>query len=76
MPTILIVEDQRDLAAGLKDNCEYEGYEALNAFDGDEGLRVALERRPDLILLDICSPSGTASTSAARSAPPGSGRRC
>jgi two-component system alkaline phosphatase synthesis response regulator PhoP len=56
MPTILIVEDQRDLAAGLKDNCEYEGYEALTAFDGDEGLRVALERRPDLILLDIMLP--------------------
>jgi DNA-binding response OmpR family regulator len=56
MPTILIVEDQPDLAAGLKDNCEYEGYEALTAADGDEGLRIALERRPDLILLDIMLP--------------------
>jgi CheY-like chemotaxis protein len=33
MPTILIVEDQPDLAAGLKDNCEYDGYGALTAAD-------------------------------------------
>lgn len=56
MSTILIVEDQPDLAAGLRDNCEYEGYETLTALDGEEGLRIALERRPDLILLDIMLP--------------------
>ena len=56
MPVILIVEDQPDLAAGLKDNCEYEGYETLVATDGEQGLRAALDRKPDLILLDVMLP--------------------
>lgn len=56
MATILIIEDQPDLALGLRDNCEYEGYETLVSADGDQGLDVAFDRRPDLILLDIMLP--------------------
>lgn len=56
MPRILIIEDEPDLALGLRDNCEYEGYEVLIARDGEEGLRRALEERPELILLDVMLP--------------------
>ena len=41
---------------GLKDNFEYEGYRVATAADGEEGLRAALEDRPDLIVLDLMLP--------------------
>ena len=44
------------MTLGLKDNCEYEGYEVSVARDGEEGLRRALEERPELILLDVMLP--------------------
>jgi len=53
---ILIVEDERELAAGLQDNFEYEGYEVAIAQDGEEGLNRALTGSPDLILLDVMLP--------------------
>ncbi|MBN2087967.1 response regulator transcription factor [candidate division KSB1 bacterium] len=56
MPRILIIEDEPDMAAGLKDNFEFEGYEAVIANDGESGLALALSRSPDLILLDIMLP--------------------
>ena len=54
--TILIVEDEPALLRGLKDNFTYAGYTVLTASDGRAGLDLALERRPDLILLDIMLP--------------------
>ena len=56
MPRILIIEDEPDLALGLRNNLEYEGCEVLTALDGEEGLRLACQERPDLILLDIMLP--------------------
>lgn len=56
MQRILIIEDEPDMALGLKDNCEYEGYEVLIASDGEEGIRLALTQRPALILLDVMLP--------------------
>jgi two-component system alkaline phosphatase synthesis response regulator PhoP len=56
LPRILIIEDEPGMALGLRDNCEYEGYEVSVACDGEEGLRRALEERPDLILLDVMLP--------------------
>ena len=56
MPKILIIEDEPDMALGLRDNCEYEGYEVSVARDGEEGLSRALAERPDLILLDVMLP--------------------
>jgi len=53
---ILIIEDEVDLVKGLKLNLADEGYEIDLAYDGVEGLRKALEDRPDLIVLDIMLP--------------------
>ena len=57
MPRILIIEDEPDLALGLRNNLEYEGCEVITARDGEEGARLACQERPDLILLDIMLPS-------------------
>jgi two-component system alkaline phosphatase synthesis response regulator PhoP len=56
MATILIVEDEPDMASGLRDNLEFEGYAVRIARDGDEGLALASELGPDLILLDLMLP--------------------
>jgi DNA-binding response OmpR family regulator len=53
---ILIVEDEPDLARGLEINLRQEGYDVLKARTGDEGLKLALEQQPDLILLDVMLP--------------------
>ena len=54
--TILIVEDEEDLAQALKIKLEEVGFDTLIAYDGESGLRVALDRHPDLVLLDILLP--------------------
>jgi len=54
--TILIVEDEADLARGLEINLRREGYEVLKAGTGDHGLHLALNENPDLILLDVMLP--------------------
>jgi len=56
METILIIEDDPAMLRGLKDNFEFKGYNVLAAADGEEGLNVALDKKPDLILLDIMLP--------------------
>ena len=53
---ILVVEDEPAILAGIKDNLELEEYEVLTACDGQEGLKLALESDPDLILLDLMMP--------------------
>lgn len=53
---ILIIEDEEDLVKGLKLNLADEGYEVDWAYDGEDGLRKALEEAPDLIILDIMLP--------------------
>ena len=56
METILIIEDDAVMLRGLKDNFEFKGYGVLTAADGEEGLNAALNKKPDLILLDIMLP--------------------
>ena len=56
MAQILIIEDEIEMAQGLKDNLEYEGFQVSLAHDGETGLELALEESPDLILLDIMLP--------------------
>lgn len=53
---ILIVEDNQDLAFGLKTNLEVQGYEVALAADGPTGLRIAKEDSPALIILDLMLP--------------------
>lgn len=55
--TILVVEDEVSIATLLKYNLERVGYEVLLAHDGKEGLDMALEHLPDLILLDLMLPT-------------------
>ena len=54
--TILIVDDEQPIVEILMYNLEREGYNTLQAYDGLEGLNLALEKKPDLILLDIMLP--------------------
>lgn len=56
MKTILIIEDDISILRGLKDNLEYEEYMVISETDGKKGLKVALEKKIDLILLDIMLP--------------------
>ena len=56
MARILIAEDEPDMALGLRDNLGYEGYEVIEAADGELALEKARNDRPDLILLDIMMP--------------------
>jgi DNA-binding response OmpR family regulator len=56
METVLIIEDDSTMLRGLKDNFEFKGYKVFTASDGEEGLNAALDKRPDLILLDIMLP--------------------
>jgi DNA-binding response OmpR family regulator len=56
MSKILIVEDEPNMVAGLRDNFEFEGYEVITANDGLSGLNRALHESPDLIILDVMMP--------------------
>lgn len=56
MTKILIIEDEPNMVLGLKDSCEYEGYEVAVARDGKEGLEKASTEKPDIILLDLMLP--------------------
>jgi two-component system cell cycle response regulator DivK len=54
--TILIVEDNEKNRRLIKDVLEYHGYLVIEAPNGAEGARLAIERKPDLILMDIQMP--------------------
>jgi DNA-binding response OmpR family regulator len=53
---VLIVEDNADLAFGLRNNLEIEGYEVRVAEDGPAGVTSAREWHPDLVILDLMLP--------------------
>jgi len=53
---VLVVEDEKGLAAGLKRGLEAEGFAVDNAMNGTDGLSVARERPYDAIVLDIMLP--------------------
>ena len=56
MARILIVEDEPNMVAGLRDNFEFEGYQVITAPDGVTGLERALTESPDLVILDVMMP--------------------
>jgi DNA-binding response OmpR family regulator len=53
---ILVIEDDPAIRLGLKKSLGFEGYQVLEAEDGERGLELVFERRPDLIVLDIMLP--------------------
>ena len=53
---ILVVEDDRFLRRACEVSLRQRGFAMLSAADGEEGLRLALAERPDLILLDLLMP--------------------
>ena len=53
---VLIVEDDSSLLFGLKKTLQFEGYEVLTASDGEAGLGLAVDERPDIIILDVMLP--------------------
>jgi two-component system alkaline phosphatase synthesis response regulator PhoP len=53
---ILVVEDDLSILTGVSMNLRYEGYEVLQAQDGERGLEIAVAESPDLIVLDIMMP--------------------
>lgn len=57
--TILIVEDDASLMLGLEENLTVAGYRVLTAVTGTDGLKLALDRKPDLVLLDVMLPGLT-----------------
>ena len=56
MSTILIVEDNEKNMKLVRDILRHKGYATIEAVTGGEGVRLASERRPDLILMDIQLP--------------------
>ena len=55
-PRVLLVEDNEELAAGIRHNLELEGYEVLWESDGSSGLETARRADPDLLILDVMLP--------------------
>ena len=53
---ILIVEDEPGILLSLKDELESEGYNVMEADNGEIGLALAKQKKPDLIILDIMLP--------------------
>ena len=53
---VLVVEDDASIMLGLRINLEAEGYVVLSAEDGERGLALAREERPDVIILDVMLP--------------------
>jgi CheY-like chemotaxis protein len=56
MKRVLIVEDQADIRKLIRMTLEFEPYEIHEAANGTDGLRLATEVQPDLILLDVMMP--------------------
>jgi two-component system, OmpR family, alkaline phosphatase synthesis response regulator PhoP len=56
MSRILLIEDNPDLAFGVRNNLEIEGYQVEVALDGRVGLERAREKRFDLLILDLMLP--------------------
>ena len=54
--TVLIVEDEKNIVDILRFNLQREGYQTLEAYDGEDGLEKARTQDPDLILLDVMLP--------------------
>lgn len=54
--TILVVDDEKDLLDLIEYNLKKEGFDVLKAENGEEGIKIAKEHKPDLVLMDIMMP--------------------
>lgn len=54
--TVLVVDDEKPIVDILVYNLQKEGYNTIEANDGEEAVRLVMEKKPDLVLLDIMIP--------------------
>jgi two-component system alkaline phosphatase synthesis response regulator PhoP len=57
LETILVIEDDPAISLGLQKNLKYEGYDVITATRGEQGLELAIDKKPDLIILDVMLPT-------------------
>lgn len=53
---VLVADDDPDVLLLYRVNLQFEGYEVIEAIDGEEAIRTALKEKPALILLDVMMP--------------------
>jgi two-component system, OmpR family, alkaline phosphatase synthesis response regulator PhoP len=56
-PTVLVADDDNDLVNYIKISLEHAGFDVLTTDDGEEALKLALERKPDVAVLDVRMPT-------------------
>jgi DNA-binding response OmpR family regulator len=56
MSNVLVVEDDPAILRGLTDNLRFERYDVLTAVDGEAGYRLVVEKKPDIVILDLMLP--------------------
>ncbi len=61
-PTILIVDDERDMRIYLRTLLRKAGYAVLEASDGVQGVQLAVEHHPDLVVMDLVMPRRSGAT--------------
>ena len=54
--TVLVADDDHDLLGYIKFRLEHAGFEVVTAADGEEALKLAVERQPNLAVLDVRMP--------------------
>lgn len=59
VPTVLVIDDEQSVRQLLSEILVAEGYRVLLANGGEEGIRMAVEREPDMIILDVMMPDVT-----------------
>jgi DNA-binding response OmpR family regulator len=57
MPTVLLIEDEPALGMIVRDSLEVRGFRVLYAADGDEGLALFQQERPDIVVADVMMPN-------------------
>jgi len=58
MAKLLLIEDEPDQSKMIKIRLETRGYQVITAHKAEDGIKLAQEEKPDLILLDIMLPGG------------------
>jgi DNA-binding response OmpR family regulator len=56
MPRVIVIDDDLDLLAGLRDALRVAGYDVLGAANGQDGLRLMRESKPDVLITDLLMP--------------------